>query len=87
MVLCYIKFIQPKQWGYSGDSGPGCSAHAEGCDGSTGIRFYLKKKKRKIQKILIQNIRKSKLLQQTSNPLLKFSSFFFNLIISLFNLK
>lgn len=26
-----------------GETGPGCSAHAEGCDGSTGI---LKKKKK-----------------------------------------
>lgn len=26
-----------------GESGPGCSAHAEGCDGSTGIQPFRKK--------------------------------------------
>lgn len=38
----------------TGESGPGCSAHAEGCDGSTGIGGFnwsnLKSKTNKNQK-------------------------------------
>lgn len=29
---------------YSGDAAPGCSAHEDGCDGSTGIKLKKKQK-------------------------------------------
>lgn len=41
MCICvYINYILYIicQWICLGESGPGCSAHAEGCDGSTGTQ-------------------------------------------------
>lgn len=35
---------------YSGDAAPGCSAHEDGCDGSTGIKLKKKTEKLKIKK-------------------------------------
>ena len=40
----HIRYDKPPN-NNTGESGPGCSAHAEGCDGSTGIKSAIKAQK------------------------------------------